>query len=277
VKCSKWLLVFMLCLCVQTIAAGHNQAGQAASEATRPRTDRDVLDQVQFAPQTGSQIPLSLRLREHGQTVPMVDLLADKPALLTFAWLECHNLCGLVLNGLASAVGEALGDRADDFRVMVVSLDADADAAALEKSQADLAQRYPDADIANRWHFLGGSQEAIRSLARSAGYGFTYDDRKAQYAHPAGVVALDRSGHIQSFRSGFNFRGQDIENMVNFPNGEAASTPPQPLLLLCYDYDPTTGQYSLAIVRLLRWVSVICLVLLALALWYWQRRGARHE
>jgi len=58
--------------------------------------------------------------------------------------------------------------------------------------------------------------------------------------------------------------------------GAVPATPPSPLLLLCYHYDPVTGRYSLTILGVLRALGAA--FLLAAGIWAWrQRRGGTRS
>ena len=241
------------------------------------RTDADVMAEVAFSPPLNARVP-ALRFAGGEGPVALRELLARRPSLLTFAWFDCGNLCGLVVNGLADSSGDLIRDGRDDFQVVVVSLDANTDPDRARRERRELEKRYPGAGIAEHWSILTGSAGAIRRLADAVGYRFVYDPRKAQYAHPAGVVAVSRDGHIRDFRSGVNYRREDIADMVAAAAAPApAPAKPNPVLLLCYDYDPSSGRYSLAIMKLLRLTAAAAILLLVGVVIYWQKKGRRGD
>ena len=248
-------------------------------QAAPPRTDADVADAVDFAPPLDTVVP-DLIFSGSGTAgespVALQQLLARRPTLLTFAWFECANLCGLTLNALADSSARLPADALQDFQIVVVSLDGAAGPDQARQQQRELARRYPDAGIARRWHFLTGDTEVIKELANAVGYRFLYDQRKEQFAHPAGIVALSRDGRIVDYQAGVNYRARNIENLLQVARGGTPSAPdPNPILLLCYDYDPNSGRYSLAIMKVLRLTAVISLLVIAGAMLYWQRKGRR--
>jgi protein SCO1/2 len=50
-----------------------------------------------------------------------------------------------------------------------------------------------------------------------------------------------------------------------------------PVLLLCFNYDPATGRYTLAIVKLLRLFAVLTVATIAVTLWVAFRRERMRE
>lgn len=261
----------LLCLCLLLAFS--------PGQASPPSTDADVADAVDFAPPLDAVVP-DLIFSGSGSAgespVALQQLLARRPTLLTFAWFECANLCGLTLNALADSSARLPADALQDFQIVVVSLDAAAGPEQARQQQHDLARRYPDAGIERRWHFLTGDAEVIEDLADAIGYHFLYDQRKEQFAHPAGIVALSRDARIVDYRAGVNYRASDIAGLLRAASGGTPSTSrPNPVLLLCYDYDPNSGRYSLAIMKVLRLTAVTALLVIAAAMLYWQRRGRR--
>lgn len=252
----------------------------ASSQAwpdARTGSDVQVANRVAFAPELNSRLP-SLYFKTAGDEVSLRSLLSRRPTLLTFTWFDCANLCGLILNGLADASGALLSAEERDFQVIAVSLDASAhqsESAAITRS---LNQRYPGSDIEGRWYFLTGTREAIHRLADAVGYHFSYDVNKQQFAHAAGVVSVSRDGYLRSYRSGINYQANDIRQLLDAAeNGASLGSKPNPVLMLCYDYDPASGRYSLAIMKLLRVLAVLSLLALAVAVLYWQRGTARRR
>ncbi|MCW8193787.1 SCO family protein [Proteobacteria bacterium 005FR1] len=242
----------------------------------KPHTDADVSAQVSFRPATGAQVPDDLVFTTEQGTDALSDLLDGRVTLLTFAWLDCTNLCGLTLNALADSTGKYRGARGRAFQVVIVSMDPTASQAKAIQHKDSLAQRYPRAKV-NEWRFLTGGAEAIGSLANAAGYGFTFDERKKQFAHPAGIISLDADGRVRDFISGINYRAADIDRLVDSAYSLAsAPANTNPLVLLCYDYDPSSGRYSLAIMKVLRLLAILCLVAFGAVIWRWQRKTANR-
>lgn len=249
--------------------------GATAGADVPIHTDADVAAQVSFNPIPGTAVPLGLQFISTRGTVEIGEILQQDISLLTFAWFECPNLCGLALNALADGSSRLQARTDTKFQVIVVSLDSAENQADATRKQQNLAERYPQADVLNQWQFLTGSAEAIAALADAVGFQFIYDQRKAQFAHPSGVIALDTQGHVRNFISGINYQTSDLERLLDLrPPSNPTVASANPLLLLCYDYDPSSGRYSLAIMKLLRLVSFLCLLIFAGVLWRWRQGGS---
>ena len=233
--------------------------------------DAEVARQVSFEPEPGARVPAALEFTAPGGAVSLGELVAGKPTLLTFAWFDCPNLCGLVLNSLADTLARLEPAEREAWQVIVVSMDPAADPAVLTAAAGSLGGRYPDAGVREHWHFLTGSGEAIARLAAATGFGFVYDEKKQQFAHPAGIVALDREGAVRGAVAGVNFGAEELRGLRT-ASREAARASLNPVLLLCYDYDPASGRYSLAIMRLLRVAGLLFIAAGAWFYWRWYRR-----
>lgn len=248
-----------------------------APAADTVHTDAEVAGKVSFNPVIGDQVPLNLKFGGMNDQKVLGDLLKEKQAtLITFAWFDCENLCGLVMNALADGGGRLSPEA--NYQVIVVSMDAAADQRQAVVKKQDLVTRYPVGKVDTQWRFLTGTEQNISELADSLGYHFTYDPRKQQFAHAVGVIALDRHGYIRNFATGINYPSQVLTQMISSTDGNAiTASPPHPLLLLCYDYDPSSGRYSLAVMKVLRLIALAFLLLLGGTYWYWHRGQRKRD
>jgi protein SCO1 len=102
------------------------------------------------------------------------------------------------------------------------------------------------------WHFLTGNTMAIKGLAESIGFRYTFNPVTKLYAHAAGVVIVTPDGHIARYFYGIDFSPKELESELERAKAGRVGTPIGRLLLLCYDYDAATGKYTLSILRLIR-------------------------
>ncbi|MDX1625264.1 MAG: hypothetical protein R3323_02015 [Wenzhouxiangellaceae bacterium] len=237
----------------------------AAARAEAP-ADR-VARQVAFEPEPGTRVPLDTLVATLAGPRRLGDLSGGRPILLHVAWYACRNLCGLTLNGLADRVSDTRLRPGVDFDVVVLGLDPEETPGDAQRRGLELAAQYPDADIAEGWHFVTASGEAIETVTGSIGYRYAWDERGRQYAHPAGIVAVDAAGTITDFLAGVNFATDDIDSLVATTIGGERPVRPNPVLLICYDYDPATGQYSFAIMKAVRAGGLLVLLVLGGFLW----------
>jgi len=153
----------------------------------------------------------------------------------------------------------------------VLSIDpSETPADASSAQQADSARFKPAAD----WHYLTGSAQAIQSVADTVGFKTRFDEANKQFLHPAGLVFLTPAGTVSSYLLGLGYKPSDVGlGITRATNGVTARA--LPILLLCFHYDPTTGHYTLAILRVLQLAGAITILVVAGTIMLAMRRERR--
>jgi protein SCO1/2 len=206
----------------------------------------------------GAQLPLTVTFRDAGgHDVTLEQALANRPAILALGYFHCPNLCGLVRDDLMHALSSL--DAPETYSLVVLSIDpSETPADARAAQQADAARFEPVMD----GHYLTGSAEAVRSITDAVAFRSRFDAVNKQLLHPAGLVFLSRTGVVSSYLLGLGYQPSDVGlGITRAGNGVTARA--LPILLLCYHYDPTTGRYTLAILRVLQLGAAITVVVVA--------------
>jgi protein SCO1/2 len=252
------LLTLLLWLCPGTPVQAHHVAQHAP----------DWLQQVGLEQRLHEYIPLDLAfVDETGKPVHLRDYFSGNPVILTLAYYDCPNLCTLVLNGLLKALRPLSLTVGTHFNVLTVSINpADTPALAAAR-QAQYTRGYgrahaANADATHGWHFLTGEPEAIQRLAQAVGFRYTYDATQGEFAHAAGVMVLTPQGQLSRYFYGVEYGPRDVQFGLMEAAASKIGSPIDRLLLLCYHYDPQSGTYSLAILRVLRAAGVVTVVAL---------------
>jgi protein SCO1/2 len=225
------------------------------------------------------QIPLDLVFcDEQGQRCQLQEYFKGKPVILVLAYYRCPRLCSLVLNGLADALKQIREyDIGREFEVVTVSIDPrETPALAAAKKQAHV-EEYGREGAETGWHFLTGAEDQIKRLADAVGYRYLYDAKKDEFAHASGIMVLTPAGRISRYYYGIRYVPLDVKYGLEDAAEERIGSPvTRPLRLLCFDYDPATGRYSLAILRLVRIGGALTLLALgSLVLFSWRRSRRR--
>jgi protein SCO1/2 len=108
------------------------------------------------------------------------------------------------------------------------------------------------------------------------GFRSRFDAADKQFLHPAGIVFLTGKGTVSSYLLGLGYQPRDVGlGVTRAANGVTARA--LPILLLCFHYDPTTGRYSLAILRVLQLGAAITVLVIAgtMTLALRRERGSR--
>jgi protein SCO1/2 len=188
-------------------------------------------------------------------------------------------LCTEVLNGLVRALRAIPGSVGGAFTVVVVSFDPRENPPLAALKKAAYVEEYGRPGAETGWHFLTGDPLAVASLADAVGFRYRYDSDTEQYAHGSGIMVLAPDGTISRYLLGIRFEPRDLRlALVEASEGKVGS-PADQALLLCYRYDPATGTYTFAVLRLLKWLSGFTVLgvagLVGVLAWRGRRRAAR--
>ncbi len=255
-------------------------AAAPPARAHDPRSDSrpGALQEVAFDQRVNEQVPLDLEFRdERGRPVRLGQYFGQRPVILVPVYYRCQNLCPLVLDGLLRALRAVAFTAGDQFDVVAVSIDPRDSPGLAAAKQADVVQRYGRPGAALGWHFLSGSEAAIRELTRALGFRYAYDAATDQYAHAAGIVLLTPRGRIFRTLYGIEYSPRDLRLSLVEASGNALGTPVDQVLLFCYHYDPATGKYTLIVMHIIRLsggITVLALGTFLVMMWRRDRRRA---
>jgi protein SCO1/2 len=216
-----------------------------------------ALREVGFDQRLGEALPLDLPLRdESGRHVRLADYFGRRPVVLSLVYYECPMLCTLTLNGLVSALGVLSFDAGREFELVTLSFDSrDTPELAAAKKSAYLG-RYKRPGARAGWHFLTGTPEAIARLTRAVGFRYAWDEETRQFAHPAGIVVATPEGRISHYLYGIEYAPRDLRLAVVEASAGRIGNPIDELALFCFQYDPMTGRYAAAVMRMLRAAAI---------------------
>jgi protein SCO1/2 len=216
-----------------------------------------IVKQVGFDQELGVELPLDLAFRDdEGRAVRLRELVGERPLVLVLVYYRCPMLCKLVLDGLARCLQRVELAPGRDFELVVVSIDPRETPALAAERKASCAAAAGNPGAAAGMHFLVGEEPAIRELAGRVGFRYAFDEPSGQYAHASGIVVLTPAGVTSRYFLGIDYPPRDVRlALVEASAGKIGSLADQ-VALLCFQYDPASGRYGLAIVRLLRILGV---------------------
>jgi protein SCO1/2 len=227
----------------------------------------------------GTQVPPDLKfLDEAGKEVRLGDYFGKRPILLAIVQYRCRMLCTEVLNGLVEGLRGLPGEPGDQFEVLTVSFDARETREVAAEKKATYLEAYGRPHAAAGWHFLTGDQDAIDALTTATGFRYEYSPKQDIFAHPTGIVVLTPKGRVSVYLDGITFKSAELERRLANAAAEEIS-PPTPayhrVLLLCYDYDPSTGAYALNVMRAVRLGGIATVAVLGGSILFAWRRARR--
>ena len=219
-----------------------------------------------FEQHPGAPLPQVSLIDETGGPTSMALLSEGKPTLLVPGYFGCPMLCGQVQSGLLDSL-KTVSFR--DYRVVCLSIDPrERPGLARSKRQAALSR---GAD----WRFVTATPESIGQICQTVGFQFRYDRRSDQFAHPAGLVVLSADGRVSSYLFGISFSGPALERALLRAAQNRIEGKIDPVLYLCFQYDPASGRYSLQIWRALQLLGLATCLSLFSVIFYWLRQERR--
>ena len=212
-----------------------------------------------FVQRPGNQIPLEAAFMDQSGAATTLGAAMDgRPTVLQFGYFACPALCGLSRDDILAALAGSGLQPGTDYRFVFIAIDPaetprDA-AAALTSDQT----RHPLPGNPTASQYLTGPAAAV---AAAAGFPSRYDTLLKQFLHPSGVVVLTPDGVVSSYLLGIGYAAQDMRAAVLQAGQRVVAPPkPNPILLLCFQYDSTTGRYTLAIMKVLRLFAALTLI-----------------
>ncbi|MGH8124303.1 MAG: SCO family protein [Rhodanobacteraceae bacterium] len=243
------------------------------------RAPSDLRQRVGFDQELGAKVPLDAVFRDaHGKRVHLRDLLHGKPVLLVPGYFTCKNLCSIVRTGVAHGVRSTGFTPGKQFNVVLVSIDPAETPVDAQHAQHMDAMAHPHADVAE-WHYLTGPQSSIAPLMHSIGFRYFFDKRSNQFDHAVGVVVLTPKGTVSQYLFGVKFPSETLRLALVHASGGHVGNIVDQLLLLCCQYDTSTGRYTLTIHRIMQGLGIstaLVLVGLVVVLRRSESRRARH-
>ena len=253
-------------LTVLTVGSAHGQA-----------LDSTVGDQIGIDQRLGERVPMNLAFRdETGAEVRLDEILDKRPAILSLVYYECPMLCTQVLNGLLRSLRVLSLDVGGEFEVITVSIDPGETPALAAAKKKEYVGRYGRDGAAGGWHFLTGTRERIEELAEAVGFRYEYDPETDLYVHASGIMVLTPAGELARYFYGVEYAPKDLRLGLIEAAEERIGNAVDQVLLLCYQYDPTTGKYGLVILNSLRVAGAATVAVLAALVIGWIRRERRQ-
>lgn len=242
------------------------------SRAAVPAVD---VAQLAYVERPGTRLPMQATLREtDGKAVQLAELSAGRPLILVLGYFNCPNLCGVVRASLLRALAASGLAAGHDYALVALSIDTteSVDDAA-DARRRDLAA-FPLRGQTSFVHYVTGSPGAIAEIASAAGF----HDRPApgaarEWIHPVGVVFTTPEGTLSSYLLGVGYQPAAVRLAIERARAHTVvAAAAAPLLLFCFHFDPSTGRYSLEVLKLLRLGAVLTVLVLGGVLYLSYRR-----
>jgi len=257
------ILLIAVGLMVEATSSAHAQPGGALKE-------------VGFDQNLNAQIPLTLKFRDqNGQPVQLADYFGKRPVILVMGYSNCPLLCSQVLGEVTRSLKPLDPSIGKDFDVLTVSINPKETPEQADSLRRNYLKRYNRDGAEAGWHALTGDEPSIMALAKAVGFRYTYSPKLNLYAHASGFVLLTPSGRISRYFYGIEYPARELKYALSEAKSSRIGSPIDKLVLYCYDFDPATGKYTLAIMTLIRVFGVATALALGTFLFVMLRRDRR--
>jgi protein SCO1/2 len=258
---QRWLRAIVATVAVTAAAASARAQSQPAGIAPQPgdpaSARKGILGRIAIEQRLNQHVPLDIPfVDETGRDVRLGDYFGKRPVILALVYYECPMLCTQVLNGLVTTLGVMNFEPGREFDVVAVSFNPREGPGLASQKKANYLERYGRPRTAGGWHFLTGQESSIKRLTEAVGFKYEYDEEIKQYAHGAGIEVLTPHGAISKYFYGIEFSARDLRLGLIEASEERIGTAIDDVLLFCYHYDPATGKYGAAVLRLVRVAGV---------------------
>ena len=170
--------------------------------------------------------------------------------MLQLGYFKCPALCGVSRDDTLAALAESGLRAGTDYSFVFAAIDpAETPQDAATALRSDTA-RHPVPGDPGALRYLTGPSA---TLAAAVGFPSRYDTMLKQFLHPSGIVVLTPDGVVSSYLLGVGYAAADMRAaVVQARQGVVAPAVANPILLLCFHFDSTTGRYTLAVMKVLR-------------------------
>ncbi len=216
-----------------------------------------ILKDVAFDQKLDTQVPLLLPFKDgEGRDVKLADYFGKRPVMLILGYKSCPLLCSQVLSELTRSLRPLEFSVGKDFDIVTVSIDPKEKPEVADSQRRVYLKRYDRPGAEFGWHALVGEQSSITALAKAIGFKYEYSQRTGKYAHAAGFALLTPQGRISRYFYGIEYPARELKYALITASESKIGSPIDKVVMFCYDYDPTTGKYTFAIMNTIRVLGV---------------------
>ncbi len=210
----------------------------------------------------GTQLDLSIEIQDSsGSMSSLGSLLSDhRPLIIVPSYYRCPRLCGLVLGGVAQLVKDLDLKLGTDYRIATYSfnpVETLEEAASKKEHYAKILSE--EGKSIDGWNFFLADQKASGNLNKLLGFGVVPDGQ--DFAHSAAIFIISPDGRISQYFSNIDFSAGDARlALIEASQGKIGNLMDQ-VMLFCFEFNATKGQYTWAVFRLLNVVGVLCIII----------------
>lgn len=202
------------------------------------------------------KLPLSaVYVDSTGKPVTLGDYFGKRPVVLAEVYFSCGMLCPQVMHGAADALKQTGFKAGKDYEIVIASFDPK-DTAQQAASEKKLFLGWlGDPAAASGVHFITGQQPSIDALSSATGFHYVSvpgpDGKMDQFAHSSVIMVATPDGRLSKYFSGIQYEPRDLRLAMVDASNHKIGTAADLFLLYCCNYNPSSGRYTVSILRVL--------------------------
>jgi protein SCO1/2 len=255
------------------------------------------LEGIDIVEHLNETLPLDLEFVDaSGKPVKLGDYFdRGKPIIITLNYYECPMLCNLQLNGLlgrkavkpdpnrgvrGDAGAGIMGldwNLGDTYEIVTVSFDPDEGPELAQGKQKSYLNAYRRQGVESGWHFLTGTAENSRALAEAIGFNYRWNEENNQWAHAAAIYIATPQGRLSRYLYGVSYDPATLRlALLEASEGKIGNTIDK-FLMWCFQYDDHSGQYTLAVMNIMRALGFVTMMVLGVGLFILWRKDCKRQ
>ncbi len=251
---GAWLAVRLFALFTPLCKAQYSAPELGA--ITQQQGLPSYLKHAGIAQNLNRKLPLSAAyIDSSGKPVTLGDYFGKRPVVLAEVYFSCGMLCPQVMHGAADSLRQTGLKAGKDYQVVVASFDPrDTPRQAAGEKQLFLSW-LGDPSAASGVHFLTGQQPSLDALSTATGLHYVRvpgpDGKMDQFAHSSVIMVATPDGRLSKYFSGIQYEPRDLRLAMVDASNHKIGTAADLFLLYCCNYNPSSGRYTVAILRVL--------------------------
>lgn len=227
---------------------------------------RDELPQaaqgVGVTERLGERVPLRLEFTDaSGVTGPLARFFdGEKPVVLMLGYYSCPVVCPTILAKLTESLKQLDYAVGSDFRVVTASINPEETPSHALAERTRQVEAYGRGDLATvqaGWAFLVGDARPIGELADAVGYRYKRLP-SGEYSHPVVLAVLSPDGMVSRYFYGFDYPPKQMKiALLEASEGKIAESFGDKLMLFCYRWDESAGEYTMEAMAVMRVAGVL--------------------
>ena len=231
---------------------GDSQSSMGTVQTGLPK----YLQNAGIAQNLNRELPLSAEfIDSSGEVVTLGKYFGKRPVVLAEVYFSCGMLCPQVLHGAADALKQTGLKAGKDYDVVVASFDPKDTAQEAVGEKQVFINWLDDPAAASGVHFLTGTQLSIDALTTATGFHYVRvpgpDGKMDQFAHSSVIMVATPDGRLSKYFSGIEYAPRDLRLAMVDASNHKIGTAADLFLLYCCNYNPSSGRYTIAILRVM--------------------------